>query len=378
MKQRFKYRFYPNAVQREALARQFGCCRVVYNDAIASCRGRKYPGRFVLQKELSERKQTEERSWLREVSSAALQAVIRQADWAMQNLFQKRGKYPRFKKRSQRQSATFNRCSSSLKPAGGVYLAKIGIVYPIWSRPLPSEYTLVTVIKDCADRYFLSFLVEIDPIQFPAQEPSLGIDLGIKTFATLSTGEKIQAPDYSQLDRRIRRLQKGLARRQKGSKRRNKRRLAIARTYNRIADLRLDFLHKLSTQLAQIYQAIVLENLNVSGMLKNRRLARAIAQQGWSIFKALLEFKAAKYLRELQVISRWEPTSQICSDCGYRWGKLDLSVRRLKCLSCGAIQDRDINAAKNIVAVGLGHRKTQNRTWSGCKTTFGGNLRESV
>jgi len=209
----------------------------------------------------------------------------------MQNLFQKRGKYPRFKKRSQRQSATFNRCSSSLKPAGGVYLAKIGIVYPIWSRPLPSEYTLVTVIKDCADRYFLSFLVEIDPIQFPAQEPSLGIDLGIKTFATLSTGEKIQAPDYSQLDRRIRRLQKGLARRQKGSKRRNKRRLAIARTYNRIADLRLDFLHKLSTQLAQIYQAIVLENLNVSGMLKNRRLARAIAQQGWSIFKALLEFK---------------------------------------------------------------------------------------
>jgi len=249
---------------------------VVYNDAIASCRGRKYPGRFVLQKELSERKQTEERSWLREVSSAALQAVIRQADWAMQNLFQKRGKYPRFKKR------------------------------------------------------------------------------------------------------RIRRLQKGLARRQKGSKRRNKRRLAIARTYNRIADLRLDFLHKLSTQLAQIYQAIVLENLNVSGMLKNRRLARAIAQQGWSIFKALLEFKAAKYLRELQVISRWEPTSQICSDCGYRWGKLDLSVRRLKCLSCGAIQDRDINAAKNIVAVGLGHRKTQNRTLSGCKTTFGGNLRESV
>jgi len=197
-------------------------------------------------------------------------------------------------------------------------------------------------------------------------------------FATLSTGEKIQAPDYSQLDRRIRRLQKGLARRQKGSKRRNKRRLAIARTYNRIADLRLDFLHKLSTQLAQIYQAIVLENLNVSGMLKNRRLARAIAQQGWSIFKALLEFKAAKYLRELQVISRWEPTSQICSDCGYRWGKLDLSVRRLKCLSCGAIQDRDINAAKNIVAVGLGHRKTQNRTLSGCKTTFGGNLRESV
>jgi len=276
VKQRFKYRFYPNAVQREALARQFGCCRVVYNDAIASCRGRKYPGRFVLQKELSERKQTEERSWLREVSSAALQAVIRQADWAMQNLFQKRGKYPRFKKR------------------------------------------------------------------------------------------------------RIRRLQKGLARRQKGSKRRNKRRLAIARTYNRIADLRLDFLHKLSTQLAQIYQAIVLENLNVSGMLKNRRLARAIAQQGWSIFKALLEFKAAKYLRELQVISRWEPTSQICSDCGYRWGKLDLSVRRLKCLSCGAIQDRDINAAKNIVAVGLGHRKTQNRTLSGCKTTFGGNLRESV
>jgi len=135
--------------------------------------GRKYPGRFVLQKELSERKQTEERSWLREVSSAALQAVIRQADWAMQNLFQKRGKYPRFKKRSQRQSVIFNRCSSSLKPAGGVYLAKIGIVYPIWSRPLPSEYILVTVIKDCADRYFLSLVVKVEPEQMPAQEPSV-------------------------------------------------------------------------------------------------------------------------------------------------------------------------------------------------------------
>jgi len=349
-------------------------------------------------RQLTQAKKTEERIWLNEVSNCALRQSVRQLAQAFQNFFNsckgqgngtpsalpqqagasagpkgRKVKPPRFKKKTNQQSATFTKTGFSLL-GEQVYLAKIGIVKPIWSRPLPSAPSSVTVIKDSANRYFLSFVVNVEPEQVPAQEPSVGIDLGINTFAMLSTGEAIKSPDYSHLFHRIAQLQKGLARRKKGSCRWHKRRLAIARTYNQIADLRLDFLHKLSTKLAQVFGVIVLENLNVSGMLKNRRLARAIAQQGWSIFRQLLEFKAGKYLRELRVIDRWEPTSQVCSSCGYKWGKLDLSVRKVKCLSCGTSHDRDINAAQNIRAVGMGHRPIK-RTWSGRKTYFGSRLR---
>jgi len=129
-------------------------------------------------------------------------------------------------------------------------------------------------------------------------------------------------------------------------------RLAIAKLHAQLADKRLDFLHKLSTKLARVYQLIVLENLNVSGLLKNWRLARAIAQQGWSIFKGLVDFKCQKYLRGFREISRWEPTSQVCSSCGYKWGKLDLSVRKVRCINCGVNHDRDVNAARNIEQIG--------------------------
>jgi putative transposase len=235
--------------------------------------------------------------------------------------------YPKFKKRTSSQSARLTRRGFSMKENGGVYLAKIGIVNPIWSRELPSDPSSVTIIKDCANRYFLRFVVEVKPISIDTKNPSIGIDLGIKTFAVMSNGEKAKSPSYKKLDRKVRKLQKKLARQQKDSNRRNKTKIEIAKTHNQIADLRKDFLHKLSTKVVSENQTIILEDLNVSGMVKNRKLSRAISQQGWYEFRTLCEAKSDKFGREFRVISRWEPTSQVCSDCGFKWGKLDLSIR---------------------------------------------------
>ena len=233
---------------------------------------------------------------------------------------------------------------------------------------MPSAPSSVTVIKDCANRYFLSFVVEIEPIQSDAKNQSIGIDLGIKTFAVMSNGENIESPDYSKLDRKIRKLQKKLARQLKDSKRRNKTRLQIAKLHNKIADIRKDFLHKLSTKIVNENKVVVLEDLNVSGMVKNRRLARAISLQGWREFRTLCEAKSQKSGREFRVISRWEPTSQICSDCGYKWGKLELKARVIQCLNCGTKHDRDENAAKNINKVGIGHCHDSKQTRRQSKT----------
>jgi putative transposase len=185
----------------------------------------------------------------------------------------------------------------------------------------------------------------------------------------MSNGEKAVSPDYSKQDRKIRKLQRRLARQQKDSKRRNRTRIKIAKLHNQITDTRKDFLHKLSTKVVSENQTIILEDLNVSGMVKNRKLARVISLQGWREFRVLCEAKSEKLGRTFHAINRWEPTSQICSDCGFRWGKLDLSVRSVLCLNCGSEQDRDENAARNIKMVGMGHRHDLKRTGSDCKTT---------
>lgn len=281
---------------------------------------------------------------------------------------------PRFKKKTNQQSARFRIGGFSIK-GDEVYLAKIGNVKPIWSRELPAAPTSVTVIKDCANRYFLSFVVEVEPINIDAKNQGIGIDLGIKTFAVMSNGKKAESPNYSILDRKIRKLQKKLARQPKDSKRRDKIRIRIAKLHNQIADTRKDFLHKLSTKVVNENQVIVLEDLNVSGMVKNRKLARVISLQGWREFRTLCEAKSEKFNREFRVISRWEPTSQTCSECGYKWGKLDLKVRKVQCLNCGAEHDRDENAAKNINKVGMGNRHDSKRTRIDCKTTKSSKLK---
>jgi putative transposase len=364
MKARYQYRFYPTDQQQQKPAQLFGCVRVVWNDSLALCKqSEKKPKSAELQKRvITQAKKTEEKAWLGEVSAIPLQQSIADLETAFKNFFEScKGKrkgrkvgYPKFKKRTNSQSARLTRNGFSIK-GEGVYLSKIGIVNPIWSRGLPSEPSSATVIKDCANRYFLSFVVEIEPVQVDAKNPSVGIDLGIKTFAVMSNGEKAESPSYKNLDRKVRKLQRKAARQPKDSKRRNVTRIRIAKLYNQIVDTRKDFLHKLSTKIVNENQVIVWEELNVSGLVKNRKLSRAISQQGWYEFRTLCEAKSEKFDREFKVISRSRPTSQVCSDCGFKWRKLDLKVRAVQCLNCGAEHDRDFNAAKNIEKVGIGH-----------------------
>jgi putative transposase len=375
MKARQRYRLYPNMPQRRMLAQTFGCVRVVFNDALR-LRQEEYRtnGTTIssseLQKQLiTQAKHTSERWWLAEVTSIALQQSVQDACTAFKNFFQSRkgqrkGKkvgFPRFKRKSNAQAFRLTRGGFKIRDNGKLYLAKIGEVRVRWSRELPSEPSSVTVIQDAAGRYFVSFVCDVEPIEHEAPNEGVGIDLGIATFATLSTGEKIANPRILQKQlKTLRRRQQSLSRKVKGSKRYQVARRKAARLHARIKDTRTDFLHKLSTKLVRENQALVLEDLNVSGMVKNRKLARAISDVGWCQFRTLLESKSLRYDRALQVISRWEPTSQRCSCCGQIGGKKPLDVRAWTCLHCGAEHDRDVNAAVNIKNVAAGHAETLN------------------
>lgn len=318
MKARYQFRFYPTDQQQQTLAQLFGCVRVVWNDALAICKqSEKLLSNNDLQKlVITQAKKTVEREWLSEVSNIPLQQSVADLGVAYKNFFDSlKGKRkgtkvgsPNFKKKTNQQSARFRIGGFSIK-GQEVYLAKIGNVKPVWSRELPSSPTSVTVIKDCANRYFLSFVVEVNPVQVDPKNQSIGIDLGIKTFAVMSDGEKAESPNYSRLDRKIRKLQKKLARQPKDSRRRNKTRIQIAKLHNQIANIRKDFLHKLSTKIVSENPAIILEDLNVLGLVKNRKLSRAISLQGWREFRTLCEAKSEKFGREFKIISRWEPTS---------------------------------------------------------------------
>lgn len=382
MKARYRYRIYPTPGQQMALAKLFGCCRVVFNDALAFCieqyqkREKKLRNGELQKKFITQAKKTVERHWLTEVSNIPLQQSLNDLEQAYQNFFksckgQRKGKPvrpPRFKKRRAKQTARFRQ--GGFKVAKNLLkLAKIGEVKVVWSRPLPTEPTSVTIIKDSAGRYFASFVVEIEPEALSKNDSSVGIDLGITTFATLDSGEKIKAPKplKKQL-RRLRKLNRNLSRKTRFSNRCERARLRKAKLYAKLKDTRTDFLHKLSTRIIHENQVIVLEDLNVSGMVKNRKLSRAISDLGWRQFRTYLEGKAEKCGRELRVISRWEPTSQTCSCCGFRGGKKDLSVRSWTCLNCETTHDRDVNAAANIKAAG-GHSEAPNGRGDRLKTS---------
>lgn len=373
MKARYRYRVYPTNAQKAALAQLFGCCRVVWNDALAFCqksyqKGKKYLGESELQKRfITQAKKTELRAWLKDVSNIPLQQSIQDLGQAFSNFFSsckgkrkgKKVRLPKFKKRSSNQSARF-RIGGFKVHQHNVYLSKIGKLKIQWSRPLPSDPSSITVIKDSADRYFLSFVVEINPTLLPDNSQSVGIDLGITDFATFSNGEKVKSPKpLKKRLKRLRKLQRNLSRKQKGSKRRSCAKRKVAKLHANIKDTRTDFLHKLSTRIIRENQTIVLEDLNVSGLVKNRKLSRAISDLGWRSFRTMLEAKSLMYGRDFQVISRWEPTSQRCSSCGEIGGKKALNVREWNCLFCGAEHDRDINAAVNILVAG-GQSETLN------------------
>ena len=296
MKLRYKYRIYPTAQQKVKLAQLFGCCRVVFNDALAYCQetfnnGGKYEGINTLSKRLTLAKKTKEKRWLSDVSAIPLQQSIRDLHQGFKNFFdsckgKRKGvkiKPPNFKKRTSKQSAKFTNNGFKINQHN-VYLAKIGKLKIVWSRELPDKPSSVTIIKDSADRYFLSFVCEVSPKILPKTDNNCGIDLGIIDFATFDNGKKVKAPKPLKTKlKQLRRLQKHLSRKQKGSKRREVARKKVAKLHAKIADTRTDFLHQLSTKVIKENQLIALEDLNVSGMVRNRKLSRAISDLGWHV-----------------------------------------------------------------------------------------------
>ncbi|NUW37201.1 IS200/IS605 family element transposase accessory protein TnpB [Nonomuraea sp. SMC257] len=364
VKRAYRYRFYPTRGQAEQLARTFGCVRLVYNKTLAE-RTRAYTsdGRRVSYGEssatLTAWKKTGELAFLNEVSSVPLQQALRHLQAAFANFFARRAKYPTFKSRKKsRASAEYTRSAFTWRD-GRLTLAKMREPLDIvWSRPLPqgAQPSTVTVSKDAAQRWFVSILVEEAIRPLPPAATRVGFDAGVAALATFSTGEKIVNPKHERADRRkLARAQRDLARKEKGSANRQKARLKVARIHARITDRRRDFLHKLTTRLVRENQTVVIEDLTVRNMVKNHSLARAMSDASWRRMRSMLEYKAAWYGRELVVIHRWFPSSKLCSACGALHENMPLAVRAWQC-ACGALHDRDVNAAINILAAGLTER----------------------
>ncbi|MFL4496168.1 RNA-guided endonuclease InsQ/TnpB family protein, partial [Streptomyces sp. VTCC 41912] len=267
---------------------------------------------------------------------------------------------PRFKSRKDNRQAVRFTANARWKitPGGDLSLPKIGDVRVRWSRVLPSVPSTVTVVKDAAGRYFASFIVGIDPAadldRMPATDAVVGIDLGLSHFAILSDGTKIDNPRFlRRAEKRLRKAQRALGRKAKGSKNRDKARVEVARAHCRVADARREFHHQLSTKLIRDNQAVAVEDLAVKGLARTR-MAKSVHDAGWSAFVTMLEYKAARYGRSFHRIGRFEPTSQVCSQCGVKDGPKPLNVREWACGACGAVLDRDINAAVNVAtAAGL-------------------------
>ncbi|MFG2514381.1 RNA-guided endonuclease InsQ/TnpB family protein [Streptomyces sp. NPDC048584] len=361
VKRAFKYRFHPTDEQAAELSRTFGCVRLVYNKALEE-RTRAWYGEqrrvsYVQSSAaLTEWKKTGELAFLTKVSSVPLQQALRHLQTAFGNFFAKRAKYPRYKSRKKsRASAEYTRSAFKWRD-GQLTLAKMAEPLDIrWSRPLPegTEPTTATVSRDAAGRWFVSLLCEDTITEAPATTNAVGLDAGVTSLVTLSTGEKIANPSHERRDRAcLARAQRELARKAKGSANREKARLRVAKVHARIADRRRDFLHKLSTRLVRENQTVVIEDLPVRKLLKNGRLARAISDASWTELRSMLEYKCAWYGRDLVVIDQWFPSSKLCGACGTVAAKLPLNVREWTC-DCGAVHDRDVNAARNILAAGL-------------------------
>ncbi len=264
---------------------------------------------------------------------------------------------PRLKSRKDNRQAVRFTANARWKitTGGDLSLPKIGDVRVKWSRPLPSTPSTVTVIKDAAGRYFCSFVIETEADEtLPEMAAQVGIDLGLSHFAILSDGTKIDSPRFlRRAQKRLKRAQQALNRKAKGSNNRGKARLKVARAHVKVADARREFHHQLSTKIIRENQAVAVEDLAVKGLARTR-LAKFIHDAGWSAFIGMLEYKAARYGRTIVKIGRFEPTSQVCSQCGVEDGPKPLHVRVWECGACGAILDRDINAAVNVAkAAGL-------------------------
>jgi len=358
MKSRWTFRCYPTPEQEQHLARTFGCVRFVWNWALRmrsdGFRAGERIGYPETDRRLTALKATPEHAWLYEVSSVVLQQALRDLQVAFSNFFDKRAKYPSFKRKEARQSANYTERGFSFDPATRTLkLAKIGAIKVKWSRgaiPAPSSLRL---IRTASGKYFVSLVVETTPAPLPQTGEAIGIDFGVARLATLSNGERIANPKHgAKWQRRMAFYQKRLARCQKSSKRRMRVKRHIARIHEKIANSRSDTLHKLSSLLVTRFDTICVEDLNLRGMVKNHSLARAVSDASIGTAIRMIEEKAQRYGKTVVKIDRWYPSSKTCSACGYIAQKMPLSVRDWTCPGCGTAHDRDANAAANILAVG--------------------------
>lgn len=364
----YKFRLYPNAEQRAAIVSTMGACRFVYNWALEQCKnareaGEKKPSAFDLNKRLMPMKQ--ENLWLYDHSNIALVFAIRHMDAAYQNFFRSCAKkqgvgFPRFKSRKNPvQSYQFDKNYHLDFGANRVKLPKMKQpVRAVLDRRFTGTMRTATVSMTSTGKFFISVLVD-DGAELPETQgftsaTTIGIDLGITDLVTLSTGEKIENPKHIRnAEARLAVLQRRLSRKQKGSKNRDKARLRVARAHEKVANQRAHFLHNLSVRLVRENQAIALEDLNVKGMMANHSLAKSIGDASWAELVRQLEYKARWAGKTVLKISRFDPSSKMCSACGHVIDKLPLSVRLWTCPECGANHDRDVNAAINIKQIAL-------------------------
>ena len=351
-----KYRIYPTKEQQEVLNKTFGCCRFVWNNTL-DWRSKEYSINGVKtnysdsSKRLTQIKS--EFEFLRDVPSVALQQVLRNQDVAFTSFFRGKAKYPNFKKKHGDQS--FRLVGNGFRLENkDLFIAKIEQpIKIIWSRELLGDPSSCTVSRTPTNKYYISFCIEKDFEELPKINSTLGIDLGLKDFLVTSKGEKVKPLKALRKNEiRLKRYQKLLSRRTKGGKNREKARLKVAKVHELITNSRKDWLHKLSAKLIRENQLISLEDLNVNGMVKNHKLAKSINDSSWGTFVDFLEYKANNYGRTIYKVSPWFPSTQLCSDCGHRAGKIALNIRNWTCISCGETHDRDINAAINIDTAG--------------------------
>lgn len=357
----FKYRFYPTPEQETLLRRTMGCTRLVYNRALAARTEawygeKKRIGYIESSAMLTTWKKEESLQFLNEVSCVPLQQGLRHLQTAFSNFFAGRAQYPNFKKKRNGGSAEFTKSAFKFKE-GQVFLAKSAEPLAIrWSRTMPEGAipSTVTVKLSPSGRWTVALLVDtlIEPwLESPNE---IGIDLGVTSLVALSTGEHIANPKGFKVKRaKLRKAQKALSRKQKGSTNHHKARLKVAKVHQEISDARQDFLHKLTTQLVRENQTIAVEDLAVKNMVKNRRLALSISDASWGELVRQLEYKCDWYGRSFVKIDRWFPSSKRCAECGHIVEKLPLNIREWDCPKCGTHHDRDVNAAKNVLAAGL-------------------------
>ena len=358
-KRAFKYRFYPTPEQEQLLAQTFGCVRFVYNHILRWRTDEYYKnGNSVnynaASKQLTELKKNPEYQWLKDVSSVPIQQALRHQQTAFKNFWEGRAKYPTFKKRHAKQSATFAASAFSMKD-GLLFIAKSKEPLNIrWSRELPSEPSSITISKDRAGRYFVSMLCEFEAKPMPISKNTVGIDLGLNDLFVTSDGKKSGNPRHiKRYEQKLAYLQRKLAKKQKGSNNRAKAKLKVARLHAKIADCRMDATHKASRKLINENQVVCVESLNVKGMIQNPKLAKHIADANWGEFVRQLQYKADWAERSVVQIDRFFPSSKRCPSCGFIHESMPLSVRDWDCPECNTHWDRDIAAAINIKTAGL-------------------------